>query len=291
MILKEVLDKSVLFLKNKGLESPRLDAEILISFALKIDRMGVYLKFDKPLLEDELVTCRKLILERSKGIPVAYLIGQKGFYGYDFFVNNSVLVPRPETELLVEYVLEWIKTKNILNSKILDLGSGSGCIPIAIAAELIKKSNKPNSITSVDVSKEALAVAKKNAQDILKENCEIIQFINADAFIYQTDELFDIIVSNPPYISESDTQVQKSVRDFEPHLALFAPEEGFKCIQDWARFGVHNLKPNGLLIFEIGCLQGDKALQFFNQIQAFHSIEIIKDYSGLDRFIKAVRNG
>lgn len=291
MIVKEVLDKSVLFLKNKGLESPRLDAELLISFALKLDRMGLYLKFDRPLSEEETTLCRNLILERSKGVPVAYLVGSKGFYGYDFKVNKAVLVPRPETELLVEYVLEWIKEKNISAPQILDLGSGSGCISISLAAELIKAKNKPQKVISLDISEEAIEVARENSEIILKENSECVQFLKADGSTYKTTEMFDIIVSNPPYIDVADPQVQKSVRDYEPHLALFASDNGFKYIREWSRLGTENLKPQGLLIFEIGCLQGDKALEFFNHSQAFHTVEILKDFSGLDRFIKVVRNG
>lgn len=291
MVVKEVLDKSVLFLKNKGLESPRLDAELLISFGLKIERIELYLKFDKPITNEETEICRNLIVERAKGVPVAYLVGKKGFYKHDFSVNSHVLIPRPETELLVEYVLTWIKEKEIKNPKILELGSGSGCISISLMDELLKQKNIPSKLISIDVSKEAIEVSKKNANEILKDKANEIQFLQANAFEFYTEETFDFIISNPPYIEVSDKEVQESVKKFEPHLALFAEQDGLKCIFNWSRFGIQNLNAKGLLIFEIGCKQGPKVLHFFEQTQKFNSVEILKDYSGFDRFVKAVRNG
>ena len=132
MKLNEVLNKSIQFFKDKKIESARLDAELLISHGLKIDRMSLYLKFDQPLTEIEISSCRELIRRRSLGEPVAYIVQEKGFYGLSFFVEHGVLVPRPETETIVDEVLAFVKKEKIENPKILDLGAGSGCIGLSI---------------------------------------------------------------------------------------------------------------------------------------------------------------
>jgi release factor glutamine methyltransferase len=302
MLIKEVVEKSNQFLKSKGIESSRLDAELIIADVLKMERIALYLKYDQPLSDDEINICRQKILERSKGVPVAYLLNKKFFYNYEFFVNNNVLIPRPETELLVEETLNWIKQSELEEVSILDLGCGSGCISISLIAEMQKLKIKCGKIIAVDISPAAIEVSKINAKRILIDRLKSseasanpselpITFEVQDAATFKSDYCFDVIVANPPYIAESDANIQKSVKDFEPSLALFAKDRGLLCIKEWALTVKRLLKPKGFVIFEIGYNQGPEVEQIFRDSGAYSSVELINDYSGLNRFVKAVRNG
>ncbi len=284
MQLNDVLNKSIQFFKDKKIESARLDAELLISHALKIDRMSLYLKFDQPLSEIEITACREFIRRRSLGEPVAYIVQEKGFYGLNFFVEKGVLVPRPETELIVDEVLAFVKKEKIENPKILDLGAGTGCIGFSILK------NIPSAqLIAVEKSELAQNIFLKNAQalnlndrvTLIKSDVESIDFLKL--------EKFDCIVSNPPYIDLTDSRVQKSVRDFEPEMALFANDRGFAFLKSWSNLTKQNLTENGLMMFEMGLDQGFEMKAHFQNLNAFKNISVLKDLSGLDRFIKAVR--
>jgi release factor glutamine methyltransferase len=290
MLVKEVVEKSNQFLKSKGIESSRLDAELIIAHILKMERIALYLKYDQPLTEEEKNLCRMKILERSKGLPVAYILNHKYFYNYEFFVNKNVLIPRPETELMVEETLCWIKQCGLTEISYLELGSGSGCISISLAAELQKVGIGIEKAIALDVSEQAIEVSHKNARKILNDK-QPIDFVLCDAATFSTQKVFDIILANPPYIAIDDTNVQKSVREFEPHLALYAEDNGMFCIKAWGRNAVKFLKPKGFVMFEIGFKQGPEALNIFRDMGVFFSVELIKDFSGENRFIKAVRNG
>lgn len=302
MLIKEVVDKSNQFLKSKGIESSRLDAELIIADVLKTERIALYLKYDQPLSEKEINICRQKILDRSKGVPVAYILNKKYFYNYEFFVNNSVLIPRPETESLVEETLNWIKQSELTEVTILDLGCGSGCISISLVAEMQKLKIKCGKIVAIDISPAAIEVAKINAKKILMDSLKTseahasfselpITFEVQDAATFTSDCCFDVIVANPPYIDESDVNIQKSVKDFEPSLALFAKDHGLLCIKEWALTVKRLLKPKGFVIFEMGYNQGSEVEQIFRDSGVYSSVELIDDYSGLNRFVKAVRNG
>ncbi len=284
MQLNDVLNKSIQFFKDKKIESARLDAELLISHALKIDRMSLYLKFDQPLSEIEITACREFVRRRSLGEPVAYIVQEKGFYGLNFFVEKGVLVPRPETEIIIDEVLDFVKKEKIEAPTILDLGTGTGCIGFSIlknipAAQLI----------AVEKSELAQNIFLKNAQalnlndrvTLIKSDVESVDFLKL--------EKFDCIVSNPPYIDVNDFRVQKSVRDFEPEMALFANDRGFSLLKSWSELAKHNLTDGGLMMFEIGLDQGAEMQIHFQNLNAFKNISVVKDLSGLDRFIKAVR--
>lgn len=290
MLIKEVLEKSNQFLKAKGIESSRLDAELIIAEILKMERISLYLKYDQPLSEEEVSLCRLKILERSKGVPVAYILKKKFFYNYEFYVDKNVLIPRPETEILVEETLRWIKLVGLSEVSILDLGCGSGCISVSLVGELRKAKITLGKVVALDISESAIEVAKLNANKILLQE-QPIDFMVRSANEFQIDSYFDVIVANPPYIAYADVNIQKSVKDFEPHCALFAEDNGLLCIKLWSLTAIRLLKPNGLLIFEIGCSQGLEALKIFRDSEVFSSVELINDYSGLNRFIKAVRNG
>lgn len=207
------------FSKN-NIESPRLNAELLLSAVLNTKRFNLYMDFDKPLTESELAEFRAMVKRRLTGEPLQYITGETEFYGLKFFVNPSVLIPRPETELLVDKTLEIIHTHKLENPKILEIGTGSGCIPIAMASKMLC------SITAIDVSKQAIETAEINSRS--NNTAEKIRFENKDVL---NDEVnfgeYDIIVSNPPYIAAGEmTTLQREVKDFEPHTALTDNNDG-----------------------------------------------------------------
>ncbi len=282
MKLKEVLQKTTQFFQEKGFPSPRLDAEILLCHGLGLRRIDLYLKFDQPLTEIEMQKCRDLVRRRSTGEPVAYILHEQGFFRRIFHVQPGVLIPRPETELLVEKVLEFAG-KNQLNEplSIVDLGTGSGCIGLTLALELPQ-----SKVKLVDISKQALEVARINLQKFEMQNQ--VQVEESDAISVQGE--FDIIVANPPYIDEKDLRVEKHVRQFEPSTALFAEQQGLQFLKDWSSHHFKNLNPGGLMIFEMGCDQGLAMREHFEKI-GFQNVEVIKDYGGLDRFIVGVKHG
>lgn len=207
------------FRKN-DISSPRLNAELLLSAALNTKRIDLYLDFEKPLTEQELTEFRAMVKRRLTGEPLQYILGQTEFYGLKFFVNSSVLIPRQETELLVDKSLELIHTHKLENPKILEIGTGSGCISIAIAEKALCE------ITAIDVSEAALETACKNSQ--LNNTVSKINFEHKD-FLMDINSFhdYDIAISNPPYIAAGDIpSLQREVKDFEPLSALTDNNDG-----------------------------------------------------------------
>jgi release factor glutamine methyltransferase len=289
MLIKEVLQKSTDFLRGKGSLSPRLDAELILSHFLKIKRIELYIKFEQPLSEEEIKLCREAISRRGRGEPVAYILEKKDFYGRTFFVDKSVLIPRPETELLVEEVIKHIENvqrdhKDPL--KVLDFGGGSGVIGITLALHL-----ENSRITIVEISEAAVLVIKKNIDLIASHKKEFIDLKCIDVEKFESIEKYDVIATNPPYIDPQTENISEEVKNYEPHLALYAEEQGFLAIRKWLEKSLPLLKKQGLIIFEIGFDQGLKAKELFEAKKCFSNIEIMKDLAGHDRIIKAVFNG
>lgn len=223
-----------------------------------------------------------LLNQLKTGKPIQYILGKTEFYGLPFNVNPSVLIPRPETEELVEWVISSVGSEELAVGSVLDVGTGSGCIAISL------KKHLPNAkVFAVDISVEALKTAKENA----KLNDVEIEFIEADILNLKSDiehSKFEIIISNPPYVTLHDkTNMHTNVTDFEPHTALFVPEDDplvfYKAIAD---FAVNNLAPNGLLFFEINESYGEQIVELLRD-RGFKNIELRKDMSGRDRMIKA----
>lgn len=284
MLIKEVLSKSVEFLRNKTPDSPRLDAELLISWALGISRVDLYMKYDCPLKEEEISRCREVIARRGKGEPVAYIKGERDFYGRTFKVNSSVLIPRPETEEIIESALAWLKTEAIENPQILDLGTGSGILGITLAVEIPQAQ-----VTMVDISNEALGVAQVNTTNFsVQGRCELL---NGDAATINLSKKYDLVVANPPYIKNGDPLVAKAVFTYEPHQALYSGPTGLEFIESWLNHLIKNLKDKSLVLFEIGADQGQSAKDIFTSSQVFATVDVLKDLSGYDRIIRAVKNG
>ncbi len=235
-----VLTKSQEYLKTKGILNPRLDAEILLSELLSLQRIKLYTNFERKLTESEKDQYRDKIKRRGNNEPVAFIIGKKSFYKSEFKVNSNVLIPRPETEEL----LEWILSENSLsNRRVLDLGTGSGCIAISLKLE------RPDwDISALDISDDALQLAIENSNQLLGEGK--ISFLKSDWFSNIENNKFSIIVSNPPYIplNEKDSLMQ-DVLQFEPHLALFIekPEDFYKMFIEKSKVV---LESNGKIYLE-----------------------------------------
>jgi release factor glutamine methyltransferase len=240
------------YLTEKGVENPRLEAEWMLCEALSLDRVGLYLNFDKPLSEAELATYRGMVGRRGKREPLQYILGSQEFMGLDFQVSPAVLIPRHDTEVLVS---EGVKRAPAAGS-ILDIGSGSGCVAIALAKEL------PGvEICSVDISPEALAVARENAQ----RNQVTVQFFEGSLFVPFAGRRFDMILSNPPYIPAAELDgLQQEVRGFEPLSALDGGADGLDFYRRITERAADHLTAGGWLLFEVGAGQAPDVLGLLN---------------------------
>lgn len=260
-------------------DTPRLDVEILLQKALGgVDRLYIHLNLSKELeIEQEEIFLR-LIEERLKGRPIAYIVNNREFMGLDFYVKEGVLIPRPDTEILVEEIIELCKDKDDLD--ILDIGTGSGAITVSLA-KYIEKSR----LTSLDISEIALEIAKKNA----KSNGVIdkINFIKSDLFqqIVGTNLKFDIIVSNPPYIRKRDIdELHTQVKDYEPYNALEGGIDGLDFYRNITEQSKNYLKPGGILAYEVGHDQAEEVVKIM-QNNGYNKIYIKKDLQGIDRVV------
>lgn len=271
------------FLKEKSKDatsSPRLEAEILLAAVLKLDRLKLYLQLDRPLTSDERAAFKIFLRRRAEGEPVAYIIGYRDFYRHRFKVNSHVLIPRPETELLVEEAL--LSMTGAVSPKVLDVGAGTGCIGISVAAE------RPDAlVTAWEYSNEALQVATENARDLEVKN---IILMKQDALSQNLDvqDHFDIIVSNPPYVAQSESILMSfSTLNFEPKVALFADDaEGLQFYRHFAKNFQKLLSPGGTMILEIGFRQGQQVVELL-QMSGWQNIKIKKDLAGHDRVVSA----
>jgi release factor glutamine methyltransferase len=248
----------------------------------QLKRIDLALRTDLDFTDAEILVLNALVEQLKLEIPIQYLLGKTSFFGLDFEVNPSVLIPRPETEELVEWILESQKSKaESQKCKILDIGTGSGCIAISLA-----KNISNGKVFAIDVSEQALATARKNAEI----NKVDVTFISQN--ILQTDDLgqqFDVIVSNPPYVRNLEKQeIKKNVLDNEPHLALFV-EDGDALIfyRKIAELAQKHLPPNGQLFFEINQYLGKETIALLTEM-GFKNIELRKDIYGNERMIKAI---
>lgn len=274
----EVIKLSTEYLQKKGVESPRANAEILLAEILKCKRLELYLSFDKPLAENEVQMYREFIRKRGLRIPLQYIVGNVEFYGLKLIVNEHVLIPRPETELLVEKIIN--DANKSANLKILDIGVGSGNISLSISKNL------PNSkVVSIDISENAIEVANQNAKlNSLQERVEfrLFDIMNDDLNVLGK---FDVIVSNPPYVSENDYKsLEPELKNHEPKIALTDNSNGLSFYKHIIEVSNQLLNKPGKLYFELGMDQSEQIKIFFEQ-KKFSNIEVFKDYSGIDRII------
>ncbi len=262
---------------RRDLSSPRLDAELLLAHALQMPRIQLYVCFDRPTTPAELKTFRDMVQRRRRGEPVAYLVGSRGFWSFDLSVDPRVLIPRPETELLVEQCLRRIESD--VPQIVLDIGTGTGAIAIAIARETSAQ------IAGIDISKEALEVARENA--LLLGMSERITWLESDLFqdVKSPWDKPNMIVSNPPYIStEPGEGLEDSVAAFEPGIALFAGPDGMDIFDRLIPESYEALLPSGWLLCEIGSKQCDRVRELFRR-SGFKTIEVYKDLAGHPRCV------
>jgi release factor glutamine methyltransferase len=273
----KIIKWAVPYLTQKGIPNPRFDVELLIAHALKMDRLKVYLQFDRPLDTQELGVIREFLKRRSQHEPLQYITGQREFFGINFKVGPGVLIPRPETEQLVECAIESLKQLPEEKRLVLDLGTGSGCIAVAIAK------NIPCQIWAVDISQKALEIATVNAQNL---EAKFIQWRQGHWFAALKPEdpgQFALITCNPPYISYHEKkELASEVKDYEPSEALYAENSGFKAYEEILEGLKKRLLSGGMAFFEIHANGYDKVSQLFESYQQV----LYRDLQGLPRVLK-----
>ncbi len=260
MTVLEAIQHSAGFLARKGVESPRLQAELLLAHALGMPRLKLYLDFEQPLTAANLEAVRELVRRRGTREPLQHILGSTSFCGFEIKVNRHVLVPRPETEMLAESAWQFLAARGPSPAAVLDFGTGSGCLAIAVAARC-----PTAQVHAVDVSVEALRVARANAA--LNNLNAQIQFHSGDGFDPLPRELeFDLIVSNPPYIPSAEiATLAPEVRDHDPRLALDGGGDGLDFYRRLAAEAANHLRPAGRLILESGEGQSEQICQLFVQ--------------------------
>lgn len=278
MTIRDIIIKYSKELENIS-DTPRLDVEILLEKALGgVDSLYIRLNLDKELTKEQEDLFNLFMQDRLKGRPVAYIVGNREFMGLDFYVQEGVLIPRPDTEVLVEELIEICKDKENLN--ILDIGTGSGAITISLAKYL-----NTSNVKSFDISDVALEVGKKNA--ISNEVDNRIEFIKSDLFsaIKDKDIKFDVIVSNPPYIPKKDIKtLHTQVKDYEPYIALEGGDDGLDFYRSITEQSKLYLKENGILAYEVGHNQA-KDVEKIMEINGYTKIYTKKDLQGIDRVV------
>ena len=273
------------FLERKGLDEARLDAELLVGFALGLDRLQLYCELDRPITSPELDKARELLVRRGRREPTAYVIGKREFYGRDFVVRPGVLIPRPETELIVDRARELVKGRNG-ELALADLGTGSGCLAVTLALELPEAR-----VWGTDISEEAVEVARENAELLEAE----VDFRVADGtgglreVVAEFGGPMDLIVSNPPYVEPGEAEsLAPEVREYEPDSALFAPEgDPDHWVRALLESGQELLAENGVILVELGHMQGPRVMALAQELGWTATLH--KDLDGISRVFEASR--
>ena len=317
--VRALLEWTASFFKKKGMETPRLDAEVLLAFVLKTTRIDLYVRYDETPDDEQRARYRNLVKRRSLGEPVAYLVGKKEFFALDFEVDARVLIPRPETEELVSLVLESIKKqtkafsaefestsgnesdvvedseivettqrklKTALSGKwnLCDVGTGSGCIAVSLAKNL-----RESQIVALDVSDEALEIARRNASNNGVE--KQIEFYKSDLFGAVKGTLFHLIVSNPPYVAENEyAELEPTVRQYEPRLALLGGASGAELPCRLVAQAPDFLASDGKIFIELSPTTVNLVVAQMKQDSRWRDVEVVRDMSKLERFVVATRN-
>ncbi len=275
----EILKETQGYFAGRGIPSHRLDAELLLAHCLGKDRLRLYLDFDSPLTGEELSRFRELVRRRGRREPVAYILGYKDFWSLRLRVSPDVLIPRPETEVLIEQAVCLLKQESIgANPRILDIGTGSGAIALALAREL------PGAdIAAIDVSAPALEIARMNAVDC----CAVVRFAHADGLSATGTERFDCVVSNPPYIPTRDIDaLEPEIRLFEPRVALDGGADGLDFYRSFIPRLPALLHPGGAVYFEMGHDQGAAITEMLG-LHGLRETRIFRDYAAKPRVICA----
>ena len=281
MQLKQAVDSAYqLFIEN-DVPSPRLNAELLLMFALSCERSYLYAHPERELTESEQYRFNEVIRERARGCPTQYITGHQEFWGLDLLVSPAVLIPRPETEHVVETVLELVNEYRFDGSaklRAVDVGTGSGCIALALASEL------PHlEINACDISDDALEIARVNAARLGLGNK--VLFRKSDLLALYANQQFDFIISNPPYVGENEAdKVQRQVREFEPKIAVFSGKEGMDIYRKLIPEAHAALRPGGWFVTEIGYSEEEKVRSL---LDGWTEVQVTADLQGIPRVIAA----
>jgi len=284
--IQKLLNWITEYLTERSIDSPRLSAELLLSGVLETRRIELYTQFDKPVARQELDRLHDLVKRAGQNEPVAYLIGKTEFYSLELNITADCMIPRPETELLVQRAIEFLRTRPG-TQLVCDLCTGCGCIAVAIAK------NFPDArIIATDICDAALNVAVENVEKHqLKDRIKLLHGDLFDPIVPQLDvDKFDLIVCNPPYVSAAEYEkLDKNVKDYEPKSALLAGDDGLDIYRRICEKAEQFLKPDAGLMLEIGFAQGQAVRELLEQTGAFAEIKIEKDYDDNDRLVIACK--
>ena len=281
----EILNQAVEKLRSEGIDRPRTNAELLLEAVLNVPKVELYLNRERILTTAETEKYNLFVRERISGKPLQYIIGSTEFFGIKFKVNEHVLIPRPETETLVEIVIERLKNRS--SPRIIDIGTGSGAITVSLA-----KNMENSTIFATDISADALMVARENAK--MNQVESQIEFLQGDLFEplknKKLEGKIDGVVSNPPYVSpEEFNRLPKEVRDYEPIVALKTDQEGTLFHRRIIGNSLDFLSKGGILVLEIGQGQAEKVAGIIREYPHFKDLEIKKDLGGIDRVVVACK--
>jgi release factor glutamine methyltransferase len=283
MVLRDALKKGIEILKYANIDAPAVEAGVMLCSVLECDRVYIYAHENRVLSDEERTKFFSMIKMRTKGMPVQYITGHQEFMSLDFIVKPGVLIPRQDTEVVVEFVMGYTKSlsSHVGPLKILDIGTGSGCIAISLAHYI-----NNSFVTGLDISEEALEIAGLNAlrlgvaDRVAFEKCDVLSKLKGQRFRQQ----YDIIVSNPPYIPEGDIAgLQREVKDYEPAIALDGGKDGLDFYRSIVSSALNCLKPHGLLAFEVGMGQAKTVKRLMEA--NFYDIKTIKDISKIERVV------
>jgi release factor glutamine methyltransferase len=280
MTLKQALAEAVETLARNDVGSPRMNAEVLLMFVLNCDRAYLYAHSERELTDAESARYDECIARRSSGVPSQYITGHQEFWGLDLIVSPAVLIPRPETEHIIEVVLDLLKQYPVDHPRIVDVGTGSGAIALALAHTI------PHAdVLAVDLSREALDVAQANAARLQLER---VRFAQSNVLTdVDLDSSFDFVVSNPPYVALNEAdKVQDVVKKFEPRMAVFAGEYGLDVIHRLIPQALAALKPGGWLVMEIGFSMSEAVMALLADWSQVHAVP---DLAGIPRVVVARR--
>lgn len=267
------------YLAKRGFDEARLEAELLLSGSLDLKRLDLYLQFDRPLRPDELAEFKTRLLRRARREPLQYIAGHADFRQLRLRVDRRVLIPRPETEVLVGEVLRWARHRIDLSAA--DIGTGSGAIALSLASE-----GSFARVVATDVSAEALEVARENHRTAAPE--APVEFRQGHAYDALARDRFDVVISNPPYVGERERpELDPEVREWEPPLALFSGAEGLELIRELVQGAPSHLRDGGLLALEIGAGQAEAVSRLIRETGRFAEPEVRRDLAGRERIVLA----
>ena len=266
--LIDILNWGETYFRDKNFDNPRTEIELLLQHLIGCKKIDLYLQFEKIVKPKELITLRSWVKRRINREPIQYITRSSEFYGRKFIVDQNVLIPRPETEILIDVSVEILSKKN--SPTIIDIGTGSGCIGITLALE-IPSSN----IIAIDISDSALSIAKKNADMYSIRN---IEFLRLDILNQDIIHIADMLISNPPYISKEEIpDLMEDVKDFEPMIALTDKSDGLDFYRKFSDIMPHVIKKNGTAILEVGRgSHSDRVKEIFSK-SGYNNIDIVKD--------------